>query len=352
LPEGDADVKVIATDSRQAGREESRKIHRCLAESLKLAGVEEIFKKTDSVLRGYVVDELTEIMDVFGFEKVILQPSNPMSGRCIKNGLYLINGIPLNLTPFSADPDFPAKSASVKDLLLPRSVERKISIHTKSSSFDDSGIYVTDCLSGADMNRLLSEPVRNGLYAGSAAFFGAYLKVKKGLHMKRKFVKFNPLEGRFLMVCGSTHDQSLDFIRRASKKEIAISVLPETLMKENIDDNELIGWALKQAEIWNDSGQMIISFSSKFVNFKDCSNILKKRMSRIVHEILDKCPVVELLIEGGATAFSILGEQEWTLLNPVKELSPGVVRMQVVTNPGFYLTMKPGSYLWPDYFLN
>lgn len=73
-------------------------------------------------------------------------------------------------------------------------------------------------------------------------------------------------------------------------------------------------------------------------------------MSKVVHEILVKCPVVELLIEGGATAFSILIEQGWTLLNPVKELVPGVVRMQVVTNPGFYLTLKPGSYLWPENF--
>lgn len=350
LPDGDADVKVIATDSRQAGREEARKIHRSLAESLKLAGVQEIFKKTDSVLRGYVVDELTELMDVFGFENVILQPSNPWSGRCIKNGIYRISGTPLNVTPFSGDPDFPASSASVKELLRSRSEGDNFEIRTRSFSIEGPGIYVPDCSSGADLKRALLKPVRNGFYAGSAAFLGAYLKVKPGLHMKRKPSNFNPFEGRFLMVCGSTHDQSHDFIRQASMKGIAVSVLPDSLMKESIDDEELISWASKQAECWNDSGQLIISFSAKPVQFADCSNILKKRMSKVVHEILVKCPVVELLIEGGATAFSILIEQGWTLLNPVKELVPGVVRMQVVTIPGFYLTLKPGSYLWPENF--
>lgn len=350
LPEGNAGIKVIATDSRQASRAEACKIHRELAESLKRAGINEIFKKTDSVLRGYVIDELSELMDVYGYTNVVLQPSNPWSGRCIKNGIYRIMGTPLNFTPFSDDPDFPAKYSSVEDLIKSRSFKQDIEILTKPGHSDEPGIHIHDCSSGADMKRTLSEPFDNCIYAGSAAFLGAYLKVKHGLKMTRKANHFNPFEGRFLMVCGSTHEQSHEFIRQAAKKGINVSVFPESLMKRKIDENALLSWASELAEIWNETGKLIISFSTKPARYENCTAILKKRMSVVVHEILQKCPVVELLIEGGATAFSILLEQGWTSLNPVKELASGVVRMRVANNPGFYLIVKPGSYPLPQYF--
>jgi len=349
IPDGDADIKVIATDSRQAGRVEAIKIHQSLAESLKLAGVKEIFKKTDSVLRGFVVDELKVLIDVFGFESVILQPSNPGAGRCIKKGKYQISGIPLNLTPFSGDPDFPATTASVEDLLKSRSENDTLEIFTSSYITDIKGIFVPDCLSGADMKRILSIPVGNSFYAGSAAFLGAYLKEKFGLRMMRKTLNFNPFEGCFLMVCGSAHYQSHEFINKASNKGISVSLIPERFMKESINNSELDRWASKQADLWNKTGRLIITFSPIPVQFDDYTNKLKKRMSKVVHKILQKCPIVELLIEGGATAFSILVEQGWTSLNPIKELAPGVVRMQVLANPGFYIIMKPGSYSWPEY---
>ncbi len=349
LPDGDVDVKVIATDSRQSGREEALKIHRELAVSLKEAGITNIFKKVDSVLRGYVVEELYEVMKVYGFQTAVVQPANPASGRCIKKGNYKISGKPINETAFAGDPDFPAFSQSVKDLLEERTANKEISIQTLFLRTLAKGIIVPDCQSGADMKRLLSIPVLDTVYAGSAAFLGAYLRVKSGHKMTRKNLNFNPFEGRFLMVCGSTHYQSRDFINKAASKGIEVSLIPYELMQPEIDEKMLEEIAVKQSNLWNEHGRLIIAFSEEPVSYEDCTTVLKKRMSTIVGIILKRSPVVELLIEGGATAFSILTQLGWTSLNPVKELAPGVVRMQVRNNPGFYIIMKPGSYQWPEY---
>lgn len=349
LPDGDVDVKVIATDSRQSGREEALKIHRELAVSLKEAGITNIFKKVDSVLRGYVVEELYEVMKVYGFQTAVVQPANPASGRCIKKGNYKISGKPINETAFAGDPDFPAFSQSVKDLLEERTANKEISIQTLFLRTLAKGIIVPDCQSGADMKRLLSIPVLDTVYAGSAAFLGAYLRVKSGHKMTRKNLNFNPFEGRFLMVCGSTHYQSRDFINKAASKGIEVSLIPYELMQSEIDEKMLEEIAVKQSDMWNEHGRLIIAFSEEPVSYEDCTTVLKKRMSTIVGIILKRSPVVELLIEGGATAFSILTQLGWTSLNPVKELAPGVVRMQVRNNPGFYIIMKPGSYQWPEY---
>lgn len=349
LPEGEADVKVIATDSRQAGREDAIKTHRNIAESLKNAGITDIFKKTDSVLRGYVIDELAQIMDVYGFERVILQPSNPGAGRIIRKGKYKISGVALNETPFSDDPDFPAASDFVTELLKNRSINNNIEIRSLYDNPEMKGVIIQDCNSGADMKRQLTSKIDNCFYAGSAAFLGSYLKIKMGKKMNRKALNFNPFEGRFLMICGSTHYQSQEFIMKAVTKGISVSIISKNLMQKDVDEKALEKFAQRQSECWNDLGRLIITYNSEPVQYEDCTGILKKRMSKLVSMILRKSAVVELLIEGGATAFSILTELGWTSLNPVKELAPGVVRMQVLNNPGFYIIMKPGSYPWPEY---
>lgn len=351
LPEGDADVKVIATDSRQSNNLEAVRIHRKLAEDLKSKGISEIFKKTDSALRGYIIDETDELMEVFGYERIVLQPSNPWSGRCIKNGKYKISGTPINFTSFKDDPDFPAHYSSVKELLLSRNLDQNANKMTENFNIEEKGFFIPDCSSEADMKRTLSLPIENCLYAGSAAFLSAYLKVKHGLHMMRRNLSFNPFEGRFLLICGSTHQESREFINKAAEKGILVSEMPENLMVKGINDDELVKWSENQADKWNEHGQMIISFSREIYNYDNCTNILKKRMSRVVNILMEKCPVVELLIEGGATAYSILKEQGWTNLNPEKEFALGVVRMQVMSVPGFYLIVKPGSYQWPENFV-
>jgi hypothetical protein len=38
----------------------------------------------------------------------------------------------------------------------------------------------------------------------------------------------------------------------------------------------------------------------------------------------------------------------WKTLIPIQELAPGLVRMRVVKAPGIFVTVKPGSYPWPD----
>jgi hypothetical protein len=53
-----------------------------------------------------------------------------------------------------------------------------------------------------------------------------------------------------------------------------------------------------------------------------------------------------LLIEGGATAHTILKALSWTKLSPVEELLPKVVRMKVQNTSDIYLTLKPWSYFW------
>ena len=71
----------------------------------------------------------------------------------------------------------------------------------------------------------------------------------------------------------------------------------------------------------------------------------------VVRSLVEHCDIKELLIEGGATAYSILNILNCKTMIPVQELSPGVIRMENSLFPAMHLTIKPGSYRWPEKFL-
>ena len=115
-------VTVLATDTRSMPRTEAVAVTERIVARLRATapnglpdGVR-LFKKTDSVLRGHVTAELRALMTA-GYERALLLPANPSKGRCIVGGRYLLGGEPIDRTVFRTDPEFPAATADVVELL-------------------------------------------------------------------------------------------------------------------------------------------------------------------------------------------------------------------------------------------
>jgi D-threonate/D-erythronate kinase len=58
--------------------------------------------------------------------------------------------------------------------------------------------------------------------------------------------------------------------------------------------------------------------------------------------------VRHVMIEGGATAASILNVLGWQRLAVVREWVPGVATLRPAADEHLTITMKPGSYVWPS----
>jgi uncharacterized protein YgbK (DUF1537 family) len=71
-----------------------------------------------------------------------------------------------------------------------------------------------------------------------------------------------------------------------------------------------------------------------------------------VQQVIELCPVDEIIVEGGSTASTIVRSLGWLRWEPVTELIPGVVRLRYCGGPSRYLTVKPGSYGWPQGMLD
>jgi uncharacterized protein YgbK (DUF1537 family) len=116
-PSSTAEVVAIDTDTRcrsagEAGARMDEIAHRVLA-----AKPSWIYKKTDSVLRGHVRVELTALLGAVHKRRALFISANPSRGRLIQGGRYLVNGTPLDQTVFATDPEHPATSAAVRELL-------------------------------------------------------------------------------------------------------------------------------------------------------------------------------------------------------------------------------------------
>lgn len=350
IPNVKADVRVIATDSRSLSEMEAYKIHHKLAVKIFTDPNAIVFKKCDSILRGFVLTELAALLDTGHFENTLLQPANPATERCIKDGTYYIGNLKIENTGFSVDPDFPADNSQIQNLLLQRSVHQSCisEVHTgRMTEIKGEGVFVPDCLSVGDLRQCCSLATENTLLCGSAAFFEQILLYKKLVEREKKHSSFN-IPTNFLLVCGSSHPQSRQFVEQMQLSGSPVLCFPENVLQQDVTQATIVRWTEVLIATWKRSHKLILSISSKNVGFPNSSTILKTRMNMIVSEILKQCDIMEILIEGGATAYGILNTINWKTLTPIQELAPGVLRMQVSGLPATYLTIKPGSYLWPE----
>jgi uncharacterized protein YgbK (DUF1537 family) len=86
----DADVLIISTDSRSLNKVNALQRTEAALKSVLQLNPSFIYKKIDSVLRGYVVDELKLQMQMMNKSKAFILPANPSLGRTINNGNYYV----------------------------------------------------------------------------------------------------------------------------------------------------------------------------------------------------------------------------------------------------------------------
>ncbi|MFI1773603.1 four-carbon acid sugar kinase family protein [Thalassobellus citreus] len=353
IPEKEAAVNIIATDSRSMTEDEAYETHFHLAEDILEKSNSIFFKKCDSVLRGHVLTELSALLDVHEKDRVLLQPSNPEGNRCIKNGTYLINNISIEKTGFATDPDFPSKTASVKNLILDRySKPSKIDIHTGTiTEINSKGIFIPDCDAVEALTQSINLYTDDTVIAGSAAFFEQLLIKMKLATSKINQTKHN-YKNDYVLLSGSTHPKSVQFSKNLEKTNCPLVTFPKILLEDKLNQNALNDFIEKISGIYNDNKKVALRISNEIIQLKNSSLNLKTRMSLIAKRFVKASNTNNLFIEGGATAYDLLNELHWKSFTPIEELASGVVRMQYDNNPNKYITIKPGSYEWPNGLLN
>jgi uncharacterized protein YgbK (DUF1537 family) len=322
------DVWIIASDTRSLPEAEACETVRNIVRRLKEWQISTVFKKIDSALRGHIVPEIQAMQEYLRIEKVLILPANPESGRIVREGIYYIDGTPLHQTAFAHDPDYPARTGSVREILsLPDAV-------------------IPDIVTPQDYEKY-ARHIRPGvLPAGGSAFFEACLPVyfpeRKPASIRQETL---PLRNHILMICGSAHDHSRRFIRNDRhfrKIEIPRREVADFLLA----GERLEALITRAAGIFDNDHQLLLSVENGGEAVATAQQV-KLLLAKITRELLHRCPVNECLIEGGATAYACIRAAGVSSLVPLREYARGVVRMKIPGKENLHLTIKPGSYEWP-----
>jgi len=261
------------------------------------------------------VAEINALMRLFDRTAAILVAQNPSRGRTVKDGEYRIDGIPLHQTSFAQDPEYPATSSKVADLLKQPA---------------NSPITVGEASCVDDLRHWAAQIEPKTLPAGGADFFQAILEAR-GLRATRPFLTTLP-PGPTLFVCGSTADASAKLLSEA----VCLRVGDTSNLAHVVSD------ALRKR------ARAVIAIGKPIDRTPGAAQRLLTRLTSATANVLRNVPITNLLLEGGATASAVCREMRWSDFEIEGEFATGVVSMRVASPGGQRIIVKPGSYCWPD----
>jgi len=321
-PATTAQVIAVDTDSRDLPAAGAAQQLRAIAEQVIAIRPGLIFKKVDSLLRGNVRAEIEAMLDVTGQRRALLIPANPSRGRVIANGSYLIDGVPLDQTPFAADSNHPRLSAEVREYLG----DGELYLHFvgEQDGIPDDGIIVPDVSAASHVERRAREVTSDTLAAGAADFFAALLETQsQRLRAATPSVQIVPPA---LLVCGSRASWS----RRRQDCEAAgipVIALADGVRGGPVTGALSIGIGDREVSVWHD--------------------IFQSGMLRLVDSFMKNPGVKTMLIEGGATAEAIAQQFGWMRFTVESSAPAGVGVLRPLVENAPLVVVKPGSYPWP-----
>ncbi|MDX3916179.1 MULTISPECIES: four-carbon acid sugar kinase family protein [Olivibacter] len=341
------DLLVINTDTRSMAIEQAMERLDNVLRWIKTLSFTHIFKKVDSVLRGHIVAELTAQMLAIGAKRALLLPANPRLGRTIRKGKYYVQDKPIHETAFSCDPEFPVKNANVLEML---GAQGDVQIKSWSDTLPAHGLVVGEIATEQDISKWVQIAPEDTLLAGGSSAFIAFLE------HKAKALRCEPLEENksftgfrrpSLYICGSNYEKSIQRIKAWRMVNEPVCYLPISKPGENMDEEELYRWMERVKAALMHHQKAIIAFDNELVSSMPLTpSFLRISMAKIVDRLLNEVTIQELIIEGGATAGTILAHRQIGQLKPVEELAPGVIRCSIYKEPKIWITLKPGSYNW------
>jgi len=299
-------------------------------------------------MRGHILTELTALLAKSDAERILLVPANPSMGRTISNGRYFVNGQPLNKTDFATDPEYPATSSDVLRLLGP-SKTIATCVLQNHQTIPTRGIIIGQAETKQDLLFWAAQLDDQTTPAGAADFFDAILEVK-GLRAKPPEEQPEPPQNKTaLFVCASGSHYSQKTVEEAQRHGIpVVKMPPELFLNDEPTGKPLQQWTNDTITALQEYSKVIVTIAQPIARNPKLARKLRYHIAALVENVLSRTSIEELFIEGGATASAVVRRLRWRRFCPCAELAPGVVRMRVEEKQNLYLTIKPGSYSWPQ----
>ncbi len=341
----ESDLLIVNTNTRSKSSRQAVRIVSEVASRLVAGQPRLIYKKIDSVLRGHVMEENESFREALGARRSLIVPANPSLHRTIVNGEYFVNQIPVSQTPFSRNG---SESAHVLHLIAPSYRANTTSLRV-GQMMDSVNNFIGDVRGEADLMYWAGQMRPDLALSGGAEFFAAILRQLSMQESPKEMVKA-VLGRRQLFVHGSEYHDAMQRHGQALFHGLYVANMPVQIFRNpQYSEAELQDWVDMIKTGFEQCEKVLVSINHQRRFPEQDFSHLRGAMARAVRGAVDAQPMEEIFVEGGATSFAVLEGLEVKKLYPLQELSRGVTRMRAQKYPGMHLTMKPGSYHWPEH---
>ncbi len=337
-------VLVADTETRHLSKEEAYDIVYELSSKAEKAGVQYIYKKTDSALRGNIGAELGALVAASGQKILPFVPAFPQMNRITKGGIHYIDGVPVTESPFGIDPFEPVKNSAVTDIIAEQSEILTCSISQADDWKADKSseeIVVFDAISSDDLESIGRKIADNEclhIMAGCAGF-GEILPKLLNIASDRE-ADIPKLDSRFLVICGSVNPITVAQVAEAEKNGFShIHLTPRQKLKadywqsdEGKAEFDNICRVIKENPLCiidsNDEGgnELTRAYAlSQGLGIEDIRQGISKTIGYIVGELFTNPDVGTLFITGGDTLLECMKCVGVNELEPLCEMRKGVV---------------------------
>ena len=340
----EVEVLVLDAETRHLSAAQAAGIVGSAVRQAVRLGVPNIYKKTDSALRGNIGAELTAVLRESGRSQLPFLPAFPQIGRRTQGGVHYIGDTPVAESVFGQDPFEPVTRSCVAELIAQQSDVPVRSLPAPADADGlcaEPGIVVYDAAAQEELERagrLLMQADALHVMAGCAGF-GAVLPQLLGLgaHGRRRMPQ---LDERLLVLCGSVNPITLAQLDAAQQSGFAR--LRMTPAQKLTPDYFASPEGLAQIEAWkqtlhacdaciidaNDEGgnEPTAAYAKAHgLTIEDLRQGISGALGLIMKGLFDCPDLGTLLITGGDTLLQCMNRIGIDEMEPIGELYAGVV---------------------------
>ena len=376
-----ASVVAVVTDARAMPGPDAQEATATAVASLLDSGVERLFVKIDSTMRGSIPEQIAGALGAWSRKHedaiAVVCSAYPTMGRTVENGHILVNGEGVHLTSVGTDPVTPVSTSDLREL-LPGSVHlvpgggsdaNPSELHAALSSAIEEGARVisVDASTDDDLARLagaIEELGERVIPVGAAGLAVAMSSVWKAAG---KAPGVSAEARRTVVVVSSLHDVSrtqADYLREHFADD-RIRVLAPTL-EEALDPAAMSDWAdreLGDARREPGSGphsdplpELIVIESpterpaDDYAGETPAAELIADSLATITYRVLDHSPVDALMLLGGEGARAVLsrlGAEALLVRDAIREGIP-LGTIEGGTAGGLTVVTKAGGFGAPS----
>ncbi len=334
------EVLVMVTETRHLKAKEAYDIVYRVTKRALEAGISNIYKKTDSALRGNIGSELKALMDAAKIRTLPFIPAFPVLQRVTRKGIHYIEGIPVAKSVFGDDPFEPILDSSVEKIIKSQ-IDVPVVIQEKETSYDmkESGIYVFDAETDENLQKIGKELGLEGLkFSAGCAGFASILADLLGF--KGEALQGVKLEENLFIACGSVNPVTIGQLKVAREAGFPhIQLTPEQKLEESWLEKEESEEEIKRwIQMASGEKRFILDVNdpegvdateqykeAHGLTTEDLRVSISDNFAAIMKKMLDGGLKATVLCTGGDTLMALMQVLGIYELTPIYELAPGVV---------------------------